>query len=75
MNPRLKEKGFLMLFSPLDKVITRTIKVPLYYTGLTTKAIIREKDSQQIAYTLDNRREIKVNVTIPANGFTWFVIE
>ena len=32
-----------MLYNPLKEQITRNIKIPLYYTGLTTSATISEK--------------------------------
>ena len=44
VNPQLKNKGLLMLYNPLKEKITRTIKVPLYYTGLATTARIMEKE-------------------------------
>ena len=34
VNPKLKTKGLLMLYNPLKEKITRTVKLPLYYTGL-----------------------------------------
>ena len=46
VNPNLKEKGFLLVFNPTDKVITKKIKVPLYYTGLSEKASIREQEGK-----------------------------
>ena len=75
VNPQLKEKGFLMLFNPMNQPVSRTIKIPLYYTGLTTKAMIREKEGNPASYSLNERQEILLNVTIPSNGFTWYVIE
>ncbi len=35
MNPAGKEKGMLLVFNPLDKPVTQTLEVPLYYTGLS----------------------------------------
>jgi len=75
VNPQLKEKGFLMLFNPMNQPVSRTIKIPLYYTGLTTKAMIREKEGNPASYSLNERQEILLNVIIPSNGFTWYVIE
>jgi len=75
VNPQLKEKGFVMLYNPLDEPITRTIKLPLYYTGLKTVAKIREKESALKTYNLSRDYSAEVRVTMPAHGFTWFVIE
>ncbi len=74
-NPNLKEKGFVMLFNPTDKDITRKVTLPLYYTGLTQKASVREKEGKAKIYKLTRDYKITTEVTIPANGNTWLVIE
>ncbi|MEJ0103453.1 MAG: hypothetical protein WDO19_13255 [Bacteroidota bacterium] len=38
INPQLKSKALIMLFNPLKESITRTIKLPLYYTGIDTNS-------------------------------------
>jgi len=43
VDPQQKNKGFLMLYNPTKERITRTINVPLYYTGLTSSATFKEK--------------------------------
>ena len=42
-NPYLKTKGLMMLYNPTKEKIIRTVKIPLYYTGLTNIAQVREK--------------------------------
>ena len=74
-NPELKEKGFLLVFNPTDQAITKTIKVPLYYTGLSEKATIREKEGQTKSFNLNREYEIEIEVTVKANWYNWFVIE
>lgn len=74
-NPKEKEKGLAMFFNPTNEPITRTIKLPLYYTGLTKSAMIREKEGKSKKYTLNRQYGVELTVTIPANGNTWFVIE
>ena len=34
INPDLPQKGLVMLYNPLKETITRTIRLPLYYTCL-----------------------------------------
>jgi hypothetical protein len=68
-------KAFAMLFNPLKEPITRTITIPLYYSGITTTANVKEKDGAARSYTLNRNYEIKVPVTIPAESYTWLVIE
>ena len=75
VNPKGKEKGFAMFFNPTDKEMTRTIQLPLYYTGLGKTAKIREKESAAKTYTIDRQYHVNLTVKIPANGYTWFVIE
>ena len=37
--------------------------------------LIREQEGQAKAYSLDCNSKVKLTVTIPAKGYTWFVIE
>ncbi len=75
VNPNLKEKGFVMLYNPLKGSISRKINLPLYYTGLSDKVLVREKGGKSKHYTLNRSYEIEVEVTIPAEGFTWLILE
>ena len=75
VNPNLKEKGLVMVFNPLDKEIVRELKLPLYYSGLSKTALVREKAGSLKKYELNREYEIKVNVKIPANSYSWLVIE
>ena len=75
VNPQLKNKGLLMLYNPLKEKITRTIKVPLYYTGLTSTARVREKDGPLKTFQLNRNYEIEFILTIAPESFTWMVIE
>ena len=74
VNPNLRDKGLVMVYNPTDEDITRTVTLPLYYTGLTKKATILEKDGKARKVTLDRDYNVTVKVTIPANGYNWFVI-
>jgi len=75
VNPRLQEKGLLMVYNPLDKPITREIKVPLYYTGISNSATVSEKEGKKTKYLLDENKNIVLRLSIPANGYNWFLIE
>lgn len=70
-----KEKGFALFYNPTDEEITRSIRLPLYYTGLTEKAEVREKEDTATTYRLNRDYTIDLTVRIPANGYTWYVIE
>ncbi len=75
INPDLKEKGFVMLYNPTDDEMKREITLPLYYTGLSDKAMIREQEGKAKEYKLDRHYRTNVSVTIPAHSYTWLVIE
>jgi len=75
INPHLKQKGLVMLFNPTKEKITRKIKLPLYYTGLSTTAAVKEKDNVVKKYSLNRDYEIEVAVTIERENYTWLVVE
>ena len=75
VNPNLKTKGLLMLYNPLKEKITRTITVPLYFSGLTTSVKIKEKEGEYKPYRLNRNYEIQLKFTIDPESYTWFVIE
>ncbi|MCX6924606.1 MAG: alpha-galactosidase, partial [Verrucomicrobia bacterium] len=75
VNPANKENGMLLVFNPLNEEVKRELTVPLYYTGLTDAAQIREQEGQPQTFKLDREFNVRVPVTIPANGYSWFVIE
>ena len=75
VNPNLKTKGLLMLYNPLKEKITRTIKVPLYYSGLKSAVSIREKEGRRRLLHMTRKYEIELSFTIEPESYTWFVIE
>ena len=75
VNAGLRTKALLMLYNPLKQKITRTIKLPLYYTGLTNIATVREKEGLIRNYKLDRHYEIELSFTIDPETYTWFTIE
>lgn len=76
VNPRLPEKGLAMFYNPTDKEMTRTVQLPLYYTGLDEVAHIREQEKGEWkSYRLRRDYSVEMTVTIPANRYTWFVIK
>jgi hypothetical protein len=75
VNPQLKEKGLAMLYNPLKHEIERTIELPLYYTGIKSIAKISFKNGVVKVYTLNQNSNVKLTVKIPAEGYTWLLIE
>jgi hypothetical protein len=74
-NPSGKEKGLLMMYNPLDREVKKTLTIPLYYTGLSEKATIHERDGAATTSTLSRDYSVQLPVTLPAKGTTWFTFE
>ena len=75
VNPALKTKGFLLLFNPLKTPVTRTIQLPLFYTGLTETATVSEKGGVSKKYALNRNYEITFSFTIAPETYNWYIIE
>jgi hypothetical protein len=73
-NPNLETKGFALVWNPLDKKVKENLKLPLYYTGLTDVAWVREKDGPPISLALDRSYHITVPVEIEPQTMTWYTI-
>lgn len=74
VNPRLKHKGMLVVYNPRSEPVTKTLKVNLYYTGLTNSAVIRQLDQTPKNIRLSRDATILLPMTVPANSMTWFTI-
>ncbi len=74
VSPRLQERALAMIYNPLKTPITRTIELPLYYTGLTEEATVQIQEGPPKIYKPDRKYNISVTVNIPAEGYTWLVI-
>ena len=75
VNPELEHKGIVIIFNPTENEIAKEIKLPLYYTGLEKTANISHEEGAAKTYTMDENRDLYLPVSIPANGYTWYVIE
>jgi hypothetical protein len=75
VNPLLKEKGFVMIFNTKDIDVKEKIKLPLYYTGLTENANIRQEEGKTKSYKISREYEVEIEVPVKANSYTWLVVE
>jgi len=64
-----------MVYNPLDREVKRQLKLPLYYTGLTDTADIREQGDKGRVYKLDRAYNVEIPVSIGPRAVTWFVIQ
>ncbi len=74
VNPALADKGMLLLYNPTDKAINRTIRLPLYYTGLTDHAEIVDANGRAARYMLDRDYSAAFTCTLAPASYSWFVI-
>ncbi|MBI5864648.1 MAG: hypothetical protein HZB38_09090 [Planctomycetes bacterium] len=75
VNPGAAECGLAMIYNPLDREIDRTIRLPLYYTGLTEAAHVRAQDQPPRIVPLARDYSIQLDVHVPAQGRAAVIIE
>ncbi|MCP5535183.1 MAG: hypothetical protein H7A51_02990 [Akkermansiaceae bacterium] len=75
VNPKLDEKAFLSAYNPTGKEMTRTILVPLYYSGLRSSALVSVDGRSTTEFKLDNTSRAKLTVTIPAHGYSYAIFK
>ncbi|MEZ5967163.1 MAG: alpha-galactosidase [Planctomycetota bacterium] len=73
VNPVAAERGLAMVFNPLPAERTRRLVFPLYYSGLRQRCSVRLRDGAPHTVLLDERARAEIEVTLPADGFTWLV--
>ena len=67
-------RGMLVAFNPLEQDVTRTLRVPLYYTGLDATARVAVEGGEERAFELARDHSIELEVTVPARGMTWATV-
>ncbi|MCQ0112636.1 hypothetical protein [Zhouia amylolytica] len=75
VNPEGEEKGLLMVFNPTNKVITKHINVPLYYTGIKDRAAIEMKGGYKTKVKLNRDYSMDISVQVPANDYSYIIIK
>jgi hypothetical protein len=75
VDPHSPQKGLMVLFNPLPYAITRTLEIPVYYTGQQEALKIREQEGPVKAYKVSRNYTVSLTVKLAANGYSWWVIE
>ena len=75
VNPRLKQRGLAMVYNPLAYPVKKSLKLPLYYTGLSETAMIRHEEGPLVSYRLDRQYNVEVPLEMAPQSVTWFLIE
>ncbi|MFM7817897.1 MAG: hypothetical protein ACKPGI_13130, partial [Verrucomicrobiota bacterium] len=75
VNPLGHEKGMLVAFNPLEESVTRTLRVPLHYTGLKDRARVTDVNGRVRTLKLGPDSTAEITVTVPAGGMSWMLFE
>ena len=75
VNPDSPIKGFGVFYNPLDTSINKEIPLQLYYTGISDKAVIQEKEGEAKEFLLDRQYRIRYPLHIEPNSFTWITVK
>jgi hypothetical protein len=75
VNPTGEEKGLLMLYNPLNEEITRTLSVPVYYTGLHEQVQLEDQWGNLQDVPVARDYSMTVEVTLPERGYRFFVLK
>ncbi|SHN33025.1 hypothetical protein SAMN04488057_12114 [Cyclobacterium lianum] len=74
VNPLGEEKGLLMLYNPLNEAITRTLRIPVYYTGLHERVEVEDQLGEKQTLSVARDYKLTMEVTIPERGYRYFVL-
>ena len=74
-NAQISPCGLAMLYNPTRTVQHITLKLPLYYTGLSEIAKIREKEGEPKRYKIDRDYNVEIPIEMEAKSVSYLVIE
>jgi hypothetical protein len=74
VSAHLPERALAMLYNPLEEPVQRRINVPLYYSGLTDRAVLHWADGRAETMKLNRDYSVDVPVAIPARSRVWFTV-
>ena len=73
-NPALQTPGMLVVFNPLDREVTRTLRVDLHYTGLDEAAIVSASDAAPVRHEIRRDGTIELEATVAPGAMAWWTI-
>ena len=74
-NAQISPCGLAMLYNPTRTVQEMTLKLPLYYTGLSDVAKIREGEGEPKRYEIDRNYNVEVPIKMEPKRVSYLVIE
>jgi hypothetical protein len=71
---RTDERGMLLVWNQTPDPETTTLKVPLYYTGLTESVSVSVEGAKPGKHTLARDFSIELSISLAPMSFTWVLI-
>ena len=73
VNPKLEERGALLIYNPTSIAIKKEIKIPLYYTGLSNEVVVFQENQYISTQKLDRQYSITLETTVsPGETVAYF---
>ena len=70
-NAQINPCGLAMLYNPTRAVQRMTLKLPLYYTGLSEIAKIREEEGEPKRYKIDRNYNVEIPIEMEAKSVSY----
>ncbi len=74
-NAQISPCGLAMLYNPTHEPQQMTLKLPLYYTGLSETAKIRVKEGEPKQYKIDRNYNVDIPIKMEAKSISYLIIE
>lgn len=74
VNPRLNERAMAVVYNPGEEEMEDTIRLPLYYSGLSGSCSVRLSGGRASRTRLDSKQELALKVRVPGRSCAWCVI-
>ncbi|MEQ8766530.1 MAG: alpha-galactosidase [Planctomycetota bacterium] len=74
VNPKLARKGMLIVFNPLEREVTKKLRIDVHYTGLRDRVSVSREDAGAEVLPIASDETVALEVTVPGGGFTWVVL-
>ena len=75
VNAQINPCGLAMLYNPTRTAQQIILKLPLYYTGLSEIAKIREREGESKPYEIDRNYIVEIPIKMEAKSVSYLVIE
>lgn len=69
VHPGLDVPAIAMIYNPLDQPVSRTIQIPLYYSGLSGRVVCKVGDAHGQSLQLPHDCRATIFLSLPARGW------